>query len=209
MGCYIKNEFETYESWMADLINFDLLNQARRSVSEINNRILECIHRSPKTDVNIQIRPVKNSDIYLLQDFFSSLSNETLYSRYHSARKVMSHEQLQKFIAVDYRDEMIILALLKIDGIEEVVGIGEYRITEKSVMADIALTVRDDYQNLGIGRELFNYLTEIAKNAGILGFTAEVLADNTSVDRMSERMGIKFEKEISHGITKLSMLFES
>ena len=104
---------------------------------------------------------------------------------------------------------MIILALLKIDGIEEVVGIGEYRITEKSVMADIALTVRDDYQNLGIGRELFNYLTEIAKNAGILGFTAEVLADNTSVDRMSERMGIKFEKEISHGITKLSMLFES
>lgn len=209
MGYYINNEFETYESWMADLIIFDLLNQARRSVSEINNRILECIHRSPRTDVNIQIRPVKNSDIYLLQDFFSSLSNETLYNRYHSARKVMSYEQLQKFIAVDYRDEMIILALLKIDGIEEVVGIGEYRITEKSVMADIALTVRDDYQNMGIGRELFNYLTEIAKNAGILGFTAEVLADNTSVSRMSERMGIKFEKEISHGITKLSMLFET
>ena len=208
MGYYINNEFETYESWMADLIIFDLLNQARRSVSEINNRILECIHRSPRTDVNIQIRPVKNSDIYLLQDFFSSLSNETLYNRYHSARKVMSYEQLQKFITIDYRKEMIILALANDGGIEEVVGLGEYRITRKSLIADIALTVRDDYQNKGIGRELFNYLTEIAQNAGILGFTAEVLADNISISRMMERMGIDFEKAISYGVCKLSMLFD-
>ena len=76
-------------------------------------------------------------------------------------------------------------------------------------MADIALMVRDDYQNMGIGRELFNNLSEIAQNAGILGFTAEVLADNTSVSRMSERMGIRFEKAISQGISKLSMFFES
>ena len=56
---------------------------------------------------------------------------------------------------------------------------------------------------------MFSYLTQLAQNEGILGFTAEVLADNTSVSRMSERMGIRFEKAISQGISKLSMLFES
>ncbi|MCH7819752.1 MAG: GNAT family N-acetyltransferase [Candidatus Marinimicrobia bacterium] len=162
-----------------------------------------------KTGIELQLRPVKIGDVNLLQNFFSSLSTDSLYSRYHSARKIMSYEQLQNFITIDYRKEMIILALANDNGIEEVVGMGEYRLTEKSLMADIALMVRDDYQNMGIGRELFNYLTKIAQNTGILGFTAEVLADNTSVSRMSERMGIKFEKEISQGISKLSMLFET
>lgn len=121
----------------------------------------------------------------------------------------MTYEQLQNFITIDYRKEMIILALLNDSGIEEVVGMGEYRITGKSLIADIALTVRDDYQNMGIGKNLFRYLTQIARNAGILGFTAEVLADNNSVNHMSENSGIEFEKEISQGICKLKVLLPS
>ena len=103
---------------------------------------------------------------------------------------------------------MIILALLDIKGIEEVVGIGEYRIMGKSLMANIALTVRDDYQNIGIGRELFNYLSEKAQNAGVLGFTAEVLADNISLNHIGDKMGLKFEKTISQGVAKLRLLYD-
>ena len=161
-----------------------------------------------KTGIELQLRPVKNSDVYLLQDFFSSLSIESLYSRYHSARKVMTYEQLQNFITIDYRKEMIILALANDNGIEEVVGMGEYRLTEKSLMADMALMVRDDYQNIGIGRKMFSYLTQLAQNEGILGFTADVLADNTSLNHISESIGIRFEKNISYGICNIRMLFE-
>ena len=166
------------------------------------------IHCATKTGVELQLRPVKLSDVWLLQDFFSSLSKDSLYSRYHSARKVMTYEQLQNFITIDYRKEMIILALLNDSGIEEVVGMGEYRITGKSLIADIALTVRDDFQYLGIGRKMFSYLTQLARNEGILGFTADVLADNTSLNNMSENIGIEIEKKISYGICNLRMLFE-
>ena len=103
---------------------------------------------------------------------------------------------------------MIILALLNDSGIEEAVGMGEYRITGKSLIADIALTVRDDFQNIGIGKEMFSYLTQLARNGGILGFTADVLADNTSLNNMSENIGIEIEKNISYGICNLRMLFE-
>ena len=166
------------------------------------------IHCTTKTGVELLLRPVKISDVYLLQDFFSSLYKDSLYSRYHSARKVMTYEQLQNFITIDYRKEMIILALLNDSGIEEVVGMGEYRITGNSLIADIALTVRDDFQNLGIGRKMFSYLTQLAQNEGILGFTADVLADNTSLNNMSENIGIEIEKNISYGICNLRMLFE-
>ena len=166
------------------------------------------IRCTTKTGVELLLRPVKISDVYLLQDFFSSLSKDSLYSRYHSSRKVMTYEQLQNFITIDYRKEMIILALLNDSGIEEVVGMGEYRITGNSLIADIALTVRDDFQNLGIGRKMFSYLTQLAQNEGILGFTADVLADNTSLNHISESIGIKIEKNISYGICNLRMLFE-
>ena len=166
------------------------------------------IRCTTKTGVKLLLRPVKISDVYLLQDFFSLLSKDSLYSRYHSARKVMTYEQLQNFITIDYRKEMIILALLNDSGIEEMVGMGEYRITGKSLIADIALTVRDDFQNKGIGKKMFSYLTQLARNEGILGFTADVLADNTSLNNMSENIGIEIEKNISYGICNLRMLFE-
>ena len=166
------------------------------------------IHCTTKTGVELLLRPVKISDVYLLQDFFSSLSKDSLYSRYHSARKVMTYEQLKNFITIDYRKEMIILALVNDSGIEEVVGIGEYRIKGKSLIADIALTARDDFQNMGIGKKMFSYLTQLARNEGILGFTADVLADNTALNNMSENIGIEIEKNISYGICNLRMLFE-
>jgi len=166
------------------------------------------IRCTTKTGVEFQLRSVKIGDAYLLQDFFSSLSKDSLYSRYHFARRVMSYEQLQNFITIDYRREMIVLALLNDSGKKEVVGMGEYRITGKSLIADIALTVRDDFQNMGIGKEMFRYLSQLARNEGILAFTADVLADNTSLNHISESIGIEIEKNISYGICNLRMLFE-
>ena len=190
-----------------DIVDLESIGASdEEKVSAARTNFILC---TTKTGIELQLRPVKNSDVYLLQDFFSSLSIESLYSRYHSARKVMTYEQLQNFTTIDYRKEMIILALANDNGIEEVVGMGEYRLTEKSLMADIALMVRDDFQNLGIGRKMFSYLTQLAQNEGILGFTAEVLADNTSLNHISERMGIRFEKTISQGVAKLSLLFDS
>ena len=45
-------------------------------------------------------------------------------------------------------------------------------------MAGIALVVRDDYQNLGIGRELLSYLIHLAQKQGLLGVSSEMLVEN-------------------------------
>ena len=95
-------------------------------------------HRTTKKGLEILLRPVKISDEPLLKDFFYSLSDQSLYRRFMSARKDMPHERLQDFVIIDYSREMVILAVFQQDEIEEVVGVGQYGIDEATHSAEVA-----------------------------------------------------------------------
>lgn len=151
-------------------------------------------YKTTKTGLRLLLRPVKISDEPLLKDFFYSLSDQSMYLRFASARKDMPHQRLQEFVAVDYSRNMVILAIIGRDEREVVIGLGQYSIDEKTHTAELALVVRDDYQNQGVGSELHFYLTYLAKRSGILGFTAEVLEANLPVLHMLKKSGFNVEK---------------
>ena len=65
-------------------------------------------YRTTKSGLNILLRPVKISDEPLLKDFFYSLSDQSMYRRFVSARKDMPHERLQEFVVIDYTKEMVV-----------------------------------------------------------------------------------------------------
>ena len=52
---------------------------------------------------------------------------------------------------------------LKKEGGENIIGIGSYSRLPNTDLAEVALVVRDDWQNKGLGTKLFNYLAEIAQ----------------------------------------------
>jgi len=144
-----------------------------------------------KTGQEIMLRPVRINDEPLLKEFFYSLSDKSMYRRFASARKDMPHARLQEFVAVDYSRDMVILALSRHHDREIVVGLAQYSTNEKDHTAELALVVRDDFQNQGIGRELHSYMTYLAKRQGLLGFTAEVLEDNLPALNLIKRMGFE------------------
>jgi ribosomal protein S18 acetylase RimI-like enzyme len=74
--------------------------------------------------------------------------------------------------------------------------------------AEIALAVRDEDQNKGLGLELISYLTYLAKRKGLLGFTAEVLAENEPVFRLFSRMGFEVEKRNESGVYEMKLFFK-
>jgi RimJ/RimL family protein N-acetyltransferase len=164
-------------------------------------------HRTTKKGLEILLRPVKISDEPLLKDFFYSLSDQSLYRRFMSARKDIPHERLQDFVIIDYSREMVILAVLQQEEIEEVVGVGQYGIDEATHSAEVAFAVRDDYQGQGIGTELLSYLTVLAKRQGLLGFTAEVLFENRPMMQVFESAGFDLEKKSTQGVYELKMMF--
>jgi acyl-CoA hydrolase/RimJ/RimL family protein N-acetyltransferase len=164
-------------------------------------------YRTTSADFSVLLRPVKISDEPLLKDFFYSLSDQSLFRRFISVRKDMPHERLQEFVIIDHTKEMVILATVRDEETEKAVAIGQYGINGETHAAEVALVVRDDYQNKGIGTELLSYLTYLAKRAGLLGFTAEVLVENRPMQHLFEKMGFDTQRKTDQGVYELKMAF--
>ncbi len=163
--------------------------------------------RTTKTGLSVFLRPVKISDEPILKDFFYSLSDNSLYRRFISRRRDMPHERLQDFVAIDYTREPIILAVVRDGQKEEAVAVGQYAVDENTHTAEVALVVRDDYQNRGIGTELLSYLTYLARRHGLLGFTAEVLLGNTAMMHLFEKVGFAVERRVEEDVYELKISF--
>ena len=164
-------------------------------------------HRITKAGLEILLRPVKISDEPLMKEFFYSLSDESMYLRFASARKDMPHRRLQEFVALDYSKVMVILAVIGREEKETVIGVGQFSVDENTHTAELAFVVKDEYQNKGVGAELNSYLTFLAKKQGLLGFTAEVLADNAPTLHLLEKMGYEIEKSEA-GVHELKLVFD-
>ena len=150
-----------------------------------------------KSGVKLLIRPVRISDEPLLKEFFYSLSETTAYRRFMSTRRGLPHEALQEFfVVIDYTKQMVMLAVVKEREREIVAGVAQYRGREGSHTAEVAIVVKDEYQNQGIGTELLEHLTRTARRQGLLAFSAEVLRENRAMLHLFEKMGFVIEREI-------------
>lgn len=164
--------------------------------------------RTTRTGLTIRLRPVKISDEQRLKDFLYDLSEDSIYQRFISARREIPRKMIQDISVIDYSESMVILAVANMGKVEIILGIGQYMMNKGTHLAEIALVVGDECQNQGVGLELLNYLTHLAKRKGLLGFTAEVLMDNEPVFRLFQRMGFGVEREIDAGVYQMKLTFK-
>lgn len=163
--------------------------------------------RTTSRNVSILLRPVKISDEPLIKDFFYSLSDRSLYRRFMSMRMDIPHQLRQEFTVIDYTMEMMILACVGGAKQEKVVAVGQYIKEPASHAAEVAFAVRDDHQNSGIGTELLSFLTVLAKNDGLHGFTADVLVENRPMLRVFTKQFPNLQKTVEEGSYLLTMRF--
>ncbi len=163
--------------------------------------------RTTRSGLHLLLRPVKIGDEPLMKDFFYALSNDSMYRRFMSVRMDMPHKRLQEFGLVDYANRMMILAIVEGDSKENIAAIGQYEINEKMHTAEVALVVKDVYQNMGVGHDLLSYLTRLARRRGLLGFTAEVLVENKPMINLFKNMGFDTEKRSEDGVHEMRMTF--
>ncbi|MFC1572022.1 GNAT family N-acetyltransferase [Candidatus Eisenbacteria bacterium] len=167
-------------------------------------------YRTLKDGTTVLLRAVKISDEPLLKDFFYSLSDQSTYRRFISQRKDMPHELLQEFVVIDYTKEIVILVVKRdpeLEEKEEIIAVGQYGINDKHHSAEVALVVRDNYQGQRVGTELLSYLTYLARQEGLLAFTAEVLVENRPMLHLFEKMGFDIQRRTEWGVYELHMRF--
>jgi GNAT superfamily N-acetyltransferase len=140
-----------------------------------------------KDGTEVLLRPIKPSDASMKQHLFYSLSKEAVIKRYFGSLRAMPLKRVWPYVIVDYNNEMVLVASVEEEGRETIIAVGSYSKIPNSDLAEVAIVVRDDWQNKGLGTILFNYLAEIAQKKGILGFVAWVLRDNTKMMHILKR----------------------
>ena len=149
-------------------------------------------------------RPIQPSDEPLLKEFFYSHSEETIRQRYFAVLRHLPHDQVQKFVTLDYHDEMAIVGLVPFEGRERIICVGRYcRETPPGDEAEAAFTVHDDLHRRGIGTFLLGYLSRIAREHGIEKFSADVLATNHAMLRVFQKVAGRLESTSGNGVTQV------
>jgi acyl-CoA hydrolase/ribosomal protein S18 acetylase RimI-like enzyme len=136
-----------------------------------------------KNGTVVEFRPLMPSDEFAYRNFFYSLQENTIYYRFFYYKKLFSHESIQMHWAkVDYRKNMSLVGIVSNLGRKELMAIGSYAESEEDAdRAEVALVIREDFQNVGLGSHLLRELERIARENGYKGFVAHVLRENTGM----------------------------
>ncbi|MFW6152319.1 MAG: GNAT family N-acetyltransferase [Verrucomicrobiota bacterium] len=148
----------------------------------------------------VNFRPIHPTDEPRMKDLFYTLSQETIYYRFMSRTKRIPRKQIRDFVYVNHRSEVAIVGTVPEAYGDEIVAIGRYYLDEKTNMAEVAFVVQDAWQNRGIGTFLFRYLSAIARQNGISGFTAEVLRENTAMQKVFRQSEFKVTSELNENV---------
>jgi RimJ/RimL family protein N-acetyltransferase len=137
----------------------------------------------------LEIRAVRPSDRSALAQAFERLSDESRYRRFMSPKSRLTEPELDHLADVDHVTHEALVAL----GPEgEVIGEARYAPWPgRPGVADLAVTIADEWQGRGLGTELSRLVIEAARRNGITLLTASALWENHGARRLLGRLGFR------------------
>jgi acyl-CoA hydrolase/RimJ/RimL family protein N-acetyltransferase len=158
-----------------------------------------------KDGLTVYFRAIKPSDEEEMRKLFYRFSDKAVFYRYFTPIKVMPHAKMQEYVNVDYRCSMSIVGLIEEGGIERIIAEGRYVLMKDRPFADTAFVVDEKYQGTGIATFILNTLITFAREQGIKGFTADVLADNKGMLKVYEKSGYPIQAVVEYGVYHLTL----
>ncbi len=156
----------------------------------------------------VTFRPIHPTDEPKMRDLFYALSQQSIYNRFMREMTHIPYRQIQEFVYVDHRTEVAVVGTVPEAHGEDIVAIGRYYLDQKTNRAEVAFTVRDGWQNRGIGTFLLRFLITIARRNGISGFTAEVIKENKAMQAVFRKSQCQVKSELNEGVYHFELLFE-
>ena len=161
-------------------------------------------------EITVRFRAIKPSDVDEMRRLFYRFSDKSVYYRYFSPIKTMPHAKMQEYATIDYTKTMSIVGLMGEPGAGRIVAEARYVLLPDKPVADVAFVVDEEFQGKGIATFLFKALRKIAKENGIRGFKADVLATNKGMLKVFESASdTPIKAVMDSGIYELNMPFDT
>jgi len=140
-----------------------------------------------------RFRPKKSSDTEMLWAMFSTLSETSI----SNLIPPYTRERIESWTSnIDFNDVLTIVAVAEETGVQKIVGTASLKFNPLEVFkhkAELAITVHDDYQNLGVGTGLLSHLLKIARKKKLRKVVLATNTENARAIHVYQKAGFKIE----------------
>lgn len=142
---------------------------------------------------SVLVRPVRPDDEALYETFFARVTPDDMHMRFFTARPDRSHRFVAGLTQIDYAREMALVALSEGNG--ELLGVARLAADPDYTRAEFAVLVRSDLKGRGLGWLLMQNLVAYARDEGLGTLFGEILAANTTMITMCQKLGFEIEPD--------------
>ena len=161
-----------------------------------------------KNGLEVTVRSIRADDRERLVRAFHSLNRETVYTRFFRYVSELSEDDLNRAVETDPDRQVALVVTTGSGEGEAIVGGGRYILApghDAERVAEIAFTVEEDYQGLGIAGLVLRELIGIARGFGIARFVADVLPANGAMLRVFARSGLPMRQQREDGVIHVEL----
>lgn len=154
------------------------------------------------------IRAIRPDDRDRLARAFRNLDRESVYTRFFRYVSELSEADLRRATETDPEREVALVVTVGSGADEAIIAGGRYIVSASAPgerTAELAFTVEEDYQGLGIAGLVLRRLAEIARRQKLRAFEADVLAENSSMLRVFVRSGLPMKKRRDGGVIHVEL----
>ncbi len=186
-----------------DLIDVDRkLKQAIKGVYPLKYEQVKEINGIP-----ITFRPAKPIDQRSIQEHYYTMNRGDIVSRFFHEKKSFVHDQIETTYDIDYINDLTIVATIGELGFERIIAVGEYFRNTIINMAEVAFSVSQKYQGMGIAQILLEKLAMAARDNEIKGLIAYTAPQNKGMIRLFNKLPYGIQSEKDGEMIILSCLF--
>ena len=175
-----------------------------------NSSTLESFYS--KSGQLIHLRRILPDDTPFLVDIFEHMSSESRYQRYnqtldHVAPNRVWQEALQIALANPRTNPGLIAFVDTPSHTAEPVG--AVRLVEITPdVAEVAISIRDDFQNKGIGSTLMLHMANEARSLGYRRIVASIRNDNPAIWKVFSRLPFKIERVPDGALSEVTIYLD-
>jgi acetyl coenzyme A synthetase (ADP forming)-like protein len=151
----------------------------------------------------LRLRAPGANDAAGLTLFLEDLSEHSRYLRFHGIR-VPSVGLVVPFLDPDWKERGSLVGTMRADGEERILALASWARLRDPRSAEVAFAVADDFQGKGIGTRLLEQLAELAGEAGIERFVAEVMAENVAMLSVFAEAGFDVSRKLDGGTVEVA-----